>query len=130
MTLPAFLDALENGYNINVATTILDASGARTFGSFTRGGGMNLDEMTGSPNLIIVPDPATFRILPWEPHVGWIRSQCHAGRAALVLESERGEFSYPAVIQAADGLVHITYTWHRKKIRHAVVDPKKVREAP
>ena len=23
---------------------------------------MNLDEMTGSPNLIIVPDPATFRI--------------------------------------------------------------------
>lgn len=62
VTLPAFLDALENGYNINVATTTLDASGARTFASFTRGGGMNLDEMTGSPNLIIVPDPATFRI--------------------------------------------------------------------
>jgi len=72
VTLPAFLDALENGYNINVATTTLDASGARTFASFTRGGGMDLDEMTGSPNLIIVPDPATFRILPWEPNVGWI----------------------------------------------------------
>ena len=71
-TLPAFLDALKNGYNINVATTTLDASGARTFASFTRGGGMDLDEMTGSPNLIIVPDPATFRVLPWEPDVGWI----------------------------------------------------------
>ena len=35
---------------------------------------MGLDEMTGSPNLIIVPDPATFRILPWEPNVGWILS--------------------------------------------------------
>ena len=57
VTLPAFLDALKNGYNINVATTTLDASGARTFASFTRGGGMDLDEMTGSPNLIIVPDP-------------------------------------------------------------------------
>ena len=57
VTIPAFLGALENGYNINVATTTLDASGARTFSSFTRGGGMNLDEMTGSPNLIIVPDP-------------------------------------------------------------------------
>ena len=33
---------------------------------------MGLDEMTGSPNLIIVPDPATFRVLPWEPNVGWI----------------------------------------------------------
>ena len=66
VTLPAFLGALENGYNINVATTTLDASGARTFASFTRGGGMGLDEITGSPNLIIVPDPATFRILPWD----------------------------------------------------------------
>ena len=56
VTLPAFLDALKNGYNINVATTTLDASGARTFASFTRGGGMDLDEMTGSPNLIIVPE--------------------------------------------------------------------------
>ena len=38
-----FLSALENGYNINVATTTLDASGARTFASFTRGGGMDLE---------------------------------------------------------------------------------------
>lgn len=72
VTLPAFLSALEDGYNINVATTTLDASGARTFSSFTKGGGMNLEEMTGSPNLIVVPDPSTFRILPWEPNVAWI----------------------------------------------------------
>jgi len=45
---------------------------------------------------------------------------------ALTLESAAGEFSYPAVIQARDGLVHITYTWQRKKIRHAVVDPAKL----
>jgi glutamine synthetase len=72
VTIPAFLGALADGYNINVATSMLDASGARTFASFTRGGGMGLDEMTGSPNLIIVPDPATFRVLPWAPDVGWI----------------------------------------------------------
>lgn len=77
VTLPAFLAAMENGYNINVATTTLDASGARTFASFTRGGGMGLEEMTGSPNLIIVPDPATFRVLPWEPDVGWILCDEH-----------------------------------------------------
>ena len=72
ITVPAFLAALESGHNINVATTTLDASGARTFASFTRGGGMGLDEMTGSPNLTIVPDPTTFRVLPWEPNVGWV----------------------------------------------------------
>jgi glutamine synthetase len=72
VTVPAFLSALANGYNINVATTTLDSAGARTFASFTRGGGMGLDEMTGSPNLTVVPDPATFRVLPWVPGVGWV----------------------------------------------------------
>jgi glutamine synthetase len=72
LTIPAFLGALSGGYNINVATTTLDSAGARTFASFTRGGGMGLDEMTGSPNLTVVPDPATFRVLPWAPGVGWI----------------------------------------------------------
>jgi glutamine synthetase len=73
VTVPAFLASLSSGYNINVATTTLDSANARTFSSFTRGGGMGLDEMTGSPNLVIVPDPATFRVLPWAPGgVGWI----------------------------------------------------------
>jgi predicted neuraminidase len=34
------------------------------------------------------------------------------------LESEPGEYSYPAMVQAADGNLHITYTWQRKKIKY------------
>jgi glutamine synthetase len=67
-----FCEALANGYNINVATTTLDSAGDRVFKSFTRGGGMGLQEMTGSPNLVIVPDPASFRVLPWAKGVGWV----------------------------------------------------------
>jgi glutamine synthetase len=72
VTPSVFLSALTGGYNINVATTTLDSANARVFSSFTRGGGMGLPEMTGSPNLVIVPDPGTFRVLPWAPGVGWI----------------------------------------------------------
>ena len=48
-------------------------------------------------------------------------------KAVLTLEHEaKSEFSYPAIIQTADGLVHITYTWKRQRIVHAVVDPQKL----
>jgi len=44
---------------------------------------------------------------------------------ALVLEQGRGEYSYPAVIQSGDGLVHITYSWNLSRIRHLVIDPSR-----
>jgi VWFA-related protein len=47
--------------------------------------------------------------------------------AAYVLENEPGEYSYPAVIQSSDGLVHITYTWRRERIKHVVIDPAKLK---
>jgi len=47
-------------------------------------------------------------------------------QAALVLESEKGEYSYPAIIQTPDGLVHLTYTWKRQLVKHVVVDPAKL----
>jgi predicted neuraminidase len=50
--------------------------------------------------------------------------------AAAVLEREPGEYSYPAVIQTADGMVHITYTWRRERVRHVVVDPRQLKEVP
>jgi predicted neuraminidase len=44
----------------------------------------------------------------------------------LTLEKEPGEYSYPAVIQTADGKLHLTYTWKRLKVRHVVLDPGKL----
>ncbi len=49
-------------------------------------------------------------------------------KPALTLDREaRTEFSYPAVVQAADGNVHITYTWKRQKVRHFELNAAKLK---
>ena len=51
--------------------------------------------------------------------------------SALILEDDpTRHFSYPAVIQTSDGLVHVTYTWNRERIKHVVVDPSKLKTKP
>lgn len=44
---------------------------------------------------------------------------------AVTLETDAAAngYSYPAVIQTRDGMIHITYTWRRERIRHVVISP-------
>jgi alpha-L-rhamnosidase len=48
--------------------------------------------------------------------------------AVLVLEdSPISQYSYPSVIQSADGMVHIVYTWRRERVKYVKVDPSKLK---
>ena len=57
-------------------------------------------------------------------HFADLESTQEPGKADLA--HNPGELSYPAVVQARDGKVHITYTWKREKIRHVIVDPARI----
>ena len=47
-------------------------------------------------------------------------------KPVLTLENQKGEYSYPAIIQDKPGRVHITYTYQRKLIKYVLVDPDKL----
>lgn len=47
-------------------------------------------------------------------------------QVSVLEKEEKAEFSYPAIIQSQDGMVHITYTHKRTRVKHLVIDPNQL----
>lgn len=67
-----FDSILKNGMDFNTGPLFFDTANVGVFNPFEWGGGIGLEEMTGCPNYVLIPDPLTFRILPWAQNTGWI----------------------------------------------------------
>lgn len=67
----AFASVLRNGLDFSTAIYHFDSADAIVYNAFARGGGLGMDEMSGFPDVVLVPDPTTFRMLPWAPGTGW-----------------------------------------------------------
>jgi predicted neuraminidase/sugar phosphate isomerase/epimerase len=51
--------------------------------------------------------------------------------ASLVLEDSKiSQYSYPAIIQGSDGMLHCVYTWRRQRIKYVKIDPSKLVSFP
>jgi glutamine synthetase len=77
LTPNAFLHALRNGQDFQTAVLIMDTANRIIFPLFRAGGGFGIPEMTGYPDMILVPDPLSFRELPWAPGTGWCLSDAY-----------------------------------------------------
>ena len=68
----AAIAALSNGLDFSGAIYSMDTGNNVFVPPFAAGGGFGIAEFTGFPDVVIVPDPATFRILPWADRTGWM----------------------------------------------------------
>jgi glutamine synthetase len=64
--------ALEHGITLTSTLLLKDTSHRTVFPTFTAGGGLGLAELQGAADVRLVPDPATFRVLPWAANTGWV----------------------------------------------------------
>ncbi|MCM5571338.1 glutamine synthetase family protein [Burkholderiaceae bacterium FT117] len=70
------IGALQAGVGLVGTNLLKDSSDRTAWPVFTPGAGMGSPEFEGASDVVIVPDPLTFRVLPWSPRSGWI--QCDA----------------------------------------------------
>jgi glutamine synthetase len=68
----AAIATLTNGLDFSGAIYSLDSGNQVFVPAFAAGGGFDIDEFTGFPDIVLVPDPATFQVLPWADRTGWM----------------------------------------------------------
>jgi glutamine synthetase len=66
------LASLQSGCSITTTMLAKDTSHRTVFPVFTAGGGFGMREMEGAADVVMVPDPTSFRVLPWAPATGWL----------------------------------------------------------
>src|SRR5215831_11803933 len=81
--------ALRSGCTAPSSLLAKDTSHRTVFPVFTRGGGFDMPEMEGAADLLLVPDPLTFKTLPWAPHSGWLLCDIHFADGRTVPFSTR-----------------------------------------
>ena len=69
--------ALERGVTVVSSLLAKDTSHRTVFPVFTPGGGLGMPELEGAADVLMIPDPASFRVLPWAPETGWFLCEVH-----------------------------------------------------
>ncbi len=72
LSAEAAIAGLRNGVDLSGAIYSLDTSNAVFSPPFAEGGGFGIPEFTGFPDVVGVPDPTTFQVLPWADRTGWL----------------------------------------------------------
>ena len=86
----AAIAALANGLDFSGAIYSLDTGNNVFVPPFAAGGGFGIAEFTGFPDIVLVPDPATFQVLPWADRTGWLLCDAYFANGQPVPLDGRG----------------------------------------
>ncbi len=103
----AAVSALRDGVGMTSTLFAKDTSHRTVFPVFEAGGGLNLPEMGGAGNFIMVADPQTFRVLPWAERTGWLLCDCYFANGKPVPLATRKLYRDALAKLAADGFDYV-----------------------
>jgi glutamine synthetase len=86
----AAIAAMSDGLDFSGAIYSLDTGNQVFVPAFARGGGFGIEEFTGFPDVMLVPDPSTFHVLPWADRTGWMLCDAYFGNGQPVPLDGRG----------------------------------------
>jgi glutamine synthetase len=86
----AAVAALSNGLDFSGAIYSLDTGNNVFVPPFAAGGGFGIAEFTGFPDIVLVPDPRTFQVLPWADRTGWLLCDAYFANGRPVPLDGRG----------------------------------------
>jgi glutamine synthetase len=118
--------AMERGVTVTSTLLLKDTSHKTVFPAFTPGGGVGMAEMQGAADILMIPDPSTFRILPWAPDTGWFLCDLQFPGGRAVPFSTRDVFRKAADKLAADGyefVAGLEVEFHVFRIRDPRLQP-------
>lgn len=121
----AFFNALSNGMQISTGTFLFDTGGTLVFNPFVSGGSLDMQEMTGAPNLVAVLDPHTFRIVPWAKRTGFILCDLYFQNGGVMPLSSRGILRQSLAELHQRGLEYIVgleVEWYLAKLEDPMLD--------
>lgn len=76
--LPGSLpSAMRDGLSLTSTLLMKDSSHRTVLPVFTAGAGLDMPELQGAADVVMVPDPTTFRVLPWADKTGWMLCDIH-----------------------------------------------------
>ena len=88
LTREAFAAALRSGTTAPSSLVLKDTSGRSVYPVFD-GPALGMAGMAGAGDIVLVPDPTTFRILPWAPRTAWVLCDIHLPAGEAVALSSR-----------------------------------------